>query len=120
VEDARRALEHLVGEYDNVQRRIQECVLTARDETFSAAAADGSVTATVNGAGQLRELEIGVLAKRAGDNETMGDAVVEAVRKAEAAAKAGLVKRVQAALGPEYATFADPAHLRRLLGAAED
>ncbi|MEV0214919.1 YbaB/EbfC family nucleoid-associated protein [Micromonospora sp. NPDC050695] len=57
----------------------------AREE-FVGTAADGLVTATVSGAKELLDISVAARAHRTVDNSTLGEAVVEAVRAAEALA----------------------------------
>jgi DNA-binding protein YbaB len=57
------------------------------DRSFEGTASGGGVRATVNGLGVLTEVSIGELARRELDNLTLGDAVVEAIRAAGAAAR---------------------------------
>ncbi|TNH31706.1 YbaB/EbfC family nucleoid-associated protein [Micromonospora orduensis] len=57
----------------------------AREE-FVGTAADGMVTATVSGAKELLDVSVAARAPRTVDNITLGEAVVEAVRAAEALA----------------------------------
>ncbi|WP_406078546.1 YbaB/EbfC family nucleoid-associated protein [Micromonospora sp. NBC_00858] len=56
-------------------------------EVFVGTAADGMVTATVSGAKELLDISIAARAHRTVDNITLGEAVVEAVRAAEALAE---------------------------------
>lgn len=63
-------------------------------ESFTGSALEGGVTATVSGLGALREIAIHPQTKRYTDNHTLGDAVVEAVRRAEAAAKEAMADRL--------------------------
>src|SRR4051794_17841372 len=99
--DAMRELEQLVTGFVGYQRLVTEAVEQAQDETYTGTALNGGVTAIVTGFGTLRSIDISTLTKRSTDNYTLGDAVVEAVQAAEAAAKAGLRQRVHDRLRPD-------------------
>lgn len=110
------ALRALADDPQGLQRRIQGVVAGVRDETFTGTALDGAVTATVNGLGALRGVEIGTIAKRSTDNLTLGDAVTEAVAAAERAARTALVSRVVGeVLGQGFGVLLDESRLRRFL-----
>jgi nucleoid-associated protein EbfC len=87
--DIGRALQEL----PQFQAALKAATADVNDEEFEGTAADGGVSALVSGLGSLREIRIGVMAKRELDNQTLGLAVVEAVRKAEAAARNGMTQR---------------------------
>jgi len=57
------------------------------EREFTGSADNGGVVATVNPVGTLKALDISRLSKRGNDGVTLGDAVVEAVHAAEAAAE---------------------------------
>jgi DNA-binding protein YbaB len=92
------------------QEALQAAVAGVNDEGFTGTAADGGVSAVVSGLGGLREIRIGVQAKRTIDNQTLGLAVVEAVRKAEAAAREAMGQRFAnvSLLGVSAADFLPP------------
>lgn len=71
-------LDDLPGRFADAQRRAAE--LAGR--MFVAEAADGSVAATVDGAGQLVAISMSATLARRMDNLTFGDRIVEAVNKA--------------------------------------
>ena len=86
-------ISRMLQELPQFQAALQAAVAGVNDEGFSGTAADGGVTAVVSGLGGLREIRIGVQAKRSIDNQTLGLAVVEAVRNAEAAAREAMTQR---------------------------
>jgi DNA-binding protein YbaB len=110
------ALRNLVDDPEGLQRRVQGIVADVQHETFSGSALDGAVTATVDGLGSLRSVEIGTMAKRTTDNLTLGDAVTEAVAAAERNARATLVSRVVGdAMQQRFGVILDESRLRRLI-----
>ncbi len=76
-----------------ISRQLPALGEEMRAQDFTGSALDGSVTATVNGLGTLRDITICVLAKRENDRFTLGEAVVSAVQQAEATAREALIAR---------------------------
>jgi DNA-binding protein YbaB len=66
--------------------RAQEGIQEWATREFSASVGDPEVTARVTGAGGLAGIDISILAKRSLDSVTLGEVIVEAVTRAEAAA----------------------------------
>ncbi|HEY6739428.1 MAG TPA: YbaB/EbfC family nucleoid-associated protein [Actinopolymorphaceae bacterium] len=62
--------------------RVQPRMDDWMTKQFQGEAADGEIVATVDPAGQLKSLEIGLLAKRRLDNLTLGEEITAAIRNA--------------------------------------
>lgn len=82
-------LEGFMGGLPTFIEDVQAAVSTWREMTFSGEAGDGRVVAVVNAIGVLERIDIDVLARRRLDNVSLGEAIVAAVRAAEAAAEQG-------------------------------
>ena len=85
--------ERLAGLADQAPRLTEEVRRIARrfgTTEFEGTSAEGRITAVVTGLGELTEVRIGETARRQLDNLSLGDAVAEAIRTAEATAKASL------------------------------
>ena len=87
-----RDLERLAREMPAFQEEMRAATMAAAEAEYEATAAV-DVTAVVSGLGALRSIQIGAMAKRTLDSESLGLAVVEAVRAAEARAQAGMRER---------------------------
>jgi DNA-binding protein YbaB len=83
IEAMLRAMPEDLGEF---QSKLQESMLAVVNVEYTGTAADGEVEATCNGFGVLTRITIH-RAARALDNLSLGDAVTEAVRKAEDAGR---------------------------------
>jgi DNA-binding protein YbaB len=87
------AIRRMMEQLPQFQAELRAASTNVNDEEFEGTAAEGGVSATVSGLGVLRGIRIGTMAKRELDNETLGLAVVEAVRRAEAAAREAMTQR---------------------------
>jgi DNA-binding protein YbaB len=98
--------------------RIRTAIDEIRAQRFTGTALDDGVTVTVNGLGALLDITIGILAKRGTDNVTLGEAVVTAVGRAEAAAKEAMATQL-ATLTFDGRDLGDmsPDFLKKLTGA---
>jgi nucleoid-associated protein EbfC len=81
--DIQRQIADAYDQARSVAHGAKQALEDLKNEEFTAEAADGLVSATVSGLGELTSLKIHVLAKRRLDNLTLGEAVTEAVRSAE-------------------------------------
>jgi DNA-binding protein YbaB len=80
------SFERLRGDLRRALEATADLIADLPEQRFTAESADGHVRAIVTGTQQLLELTFSPRAKRAADNHTLGDDVVEAVRAAEHAA----------------------------------
>lgn len=83
----------LAGLADQVPRLTEDVRRIAREfgtTEFEGTSAGGRITAVVTGLGELTDVRIGETARRELDNLSLGDAVAEAIRAAEANARATL------------------------------
>ena len=110
------ALHHFTEHREQLQEQLKADIEEIAREEFTGETLQGGVVARVSGRGHLIAVEIGTLAKRNTDNLTLGEAVVEAVRRAEAAAKSALVERTMSVmLGQPLAGLIPRERLERLL-----
>ncbi|GEM_PF-3181281 len=117
--DALNQLQRLVESQAALKEQVTGAITDSGAQSFAGTALGGAVTATVSGLGALRSIGIDVMAKRQYDNETLGDAVVEAVRAAEATARAALMERVLGTtVAQSLAGLVDPERLRRFMPGA--
>jgi nucleoid-associated protein EbfC len=82
-------LSALTGLQDQIGKALaaaEEYARAAPTQSYTGSAGDGYVTATVSGTRELQAIDIHLLARRRLDNVALGEAVVEAVRAAEAQA----------------------------------
>ncbi len=113
--DLHARLRQLTDNHAAFQQQVAAAIQAARDEDFVGTALDGGVTVTVSGFGALRSIEIGTMTKRGHDNATLGDAVVDAVHRAEANARSAVRDRISAVLHESgIADLVDAERLQRL------
>ncbi|MEV6344875.1 YbaB/EbfC family nucleoid-associated protein [Actinoplanes sp. NPDC051851] len=97
--DLAAEMQRFLGDTEGIHQRVEGAISEVREADFTGTALDGGVTVTVSGMGALRGIDIHVTAKRAYDNITLGEAVTEAIRAAELAARGALNDRVLEASG---------------------
>jgi DNA-binding protein YbaB len=85
------------GMLADFQASMEAAVREYAEQTFDGTASVDGVVATVTAYGAVTGIHIGALAKRQTDNLTLGDAVVEAVRDAQANARKAWAERMSTA-----------------------
>src|SRR5712691_8065147 len=90
MDELQQSLADLADQVPKVAENVRRIAGEFGASPFEGASADGRITATVTGLGVLTDVRIGETARRELDNLSLGDAVAEAIRAAEAAARAAL------------------------------
>jgi DNA-binding protein YbaB len=90
VDEYQQSLADLAGQVPKVTEDVRRIAREFGASPFEGSCADGRITATVTGLGVLSEVRIGETARRELDNLSLGDAVAEAIRAAEANSRAAL------------------------------